>query len=262
MTPNLRDYCKQLKLKTLIEVYEEIPYESKEQYVTALLAREVASRQEARVTRLIKKAGLPGRKTLDDYVFDPISWPSAVSKEAVLNLSFLQQHENVLMLGSVGTGKTHLACALGLQACAAGREVRFFRAVDLVNTLLEKHQAGTLARFLRDLSKCALLILDEVGFVPFHEDGSELLFNVIADCYEQRSVVVTSNLEFGQWNQIFGNNRLTAALIDRLVHHAHILGFSGDSVPSWRRLPATSNGICPIWTTQPTWRKDGLSLQA
>lgn len=230
MATTLRDYCKQLKLSTLAEVYEEVPYQSQEQYLTDLLAREVASRQDGRVTRLLKKAGFPSLKTLDDYVWDPITWPSSTSKEAILSLSFLQQQENILMLGGVGTGKTHLACALGMQACTAGKEVRFFRAVDLVNTLLEKHQEATLGRFMRDLQKSALLILDEVGFVPFHEDGSELLFNVVADCYEQRSVVVTSNLEFGQWNQIFGNNRLTAALIDRLVHHAHILAFTGESM--------------------------------
>jgi len=108
------------------------------------------------------------------------------------------------MLGAVGTGKTHLASALGVQACAKGKEVRFFRAVNLVNIMLEKHRLGTLVRFLRD--------------------------NVIADCYERRSVIVTSNLEFGQWNQIFGDDRLTAALMDRLVHHAHILAFTGESV--------------------------------
>ena len=145
-------------------------------------------------------------------------------------MAFLEKHENVLMLGAVGTGKTHLASALGILACTRGREVRFFRAVDLVNIMLEKHKAETLPRFLRELQKCEMLILDELGFVPFHQDGSELLFNVIADCYERRSVIVTSNLEFGQWKQIFGDNRLTAALIDRLVHHAHILAFTGDSI--------------------------------
>jgi len=230
MSSQLRDYCKQLKLKNIVEIYEEVAYETKEQYLAELFRMEVESRHSARVKRLLRKAGFLTPKSLDGYVFDPITWPRPSSKAEILNLTFLNQHENVLMLGAVGTGKTHLASALGVRACTQGKEVRFFRAVDLVNTLLEKHQAGTLSRFLQELRKCELLILDELGFVPFHQDGSELLFNVIADCYERRSVIVTSNLEFGQWNQIFGDNRLTAALIDRLVHHSHILAFTGDSI--------------------------------
>ncbi len=221
----LVDYCKQLKLKTTVQIYEEVAYETKEQYLTELFRKEVESRYSARVKRLLKKAGFLSTKMLEGYVFDHITWPKSSSKAEILDLAFLEKHDNVLMLGAVGTGKTHLACALGVRACTRGREVRFFRAVDLVNTMLEKHKAGTLSRFLREL-----LILDELGFIPFHQDGSELLFNVIADCYERRSVIVTSNLEFGQWNQIFGDNRLTAALIDRLVHHAMILAFTGESM--------------------------------
>jgi DNA replication protein DnaC len=225
----LVDYCKQLKLKTTVQIYEEVAYETKEQYLTELFRKEVESRYNARVKRLLKKAGFLNTKTLEGYEFDHITWPKSSSKAEILDLIFLEKHENVLMLGAVGTGKTHFASALGILACTKGREVRFFRAVDLVNTMLEKHKTGTLPRFLQELQKCELLILDELGFVPFHQNGSELLFNVIADCYERRSVIVTSNLEFGQWNQIFGDNRLTAALIDRLVHHAYILAFTGDS---------------------------------
>ncbi|MBT9166341.1 MAG: Insertion sequence IS5376 putative ATP-binding protein [Chloroflexi bacterium] len=110
-----------------------------------------------------------------------------------------------------------------------GTSVRFFRSVDLANTLLEKHKNGSLARYMRELRRCELLILDEVGFVPLHRDGAELFFNVVADSYERCSVIVTSNLEFGQWTTVFGDTRLTTALVDRLVHHAHILGFTGES---------------------------------
>ena len=232
---SLIDYCKQLKLKTTVQIYQEVAYETKEQYLTELFRKEVESRYSARVKRLMKKAGFSNIKTLEGYMFDHITWPKPSSKAEILDLAFLENHENLLMLGAVGTGKTHLASALGVQACAKGKEVRFFRAVNLVNIMLEKHRLGTLVRFLRELQirelqKCELLILDELGFVPFHQDGSQLLFNVIADCYERRSVIVTSNLEFGQWNQIFGDDRLTAALMDRLVHHAHILAFTGESV--------------------------------
>ena len=133
------------------------------------------------------------------------------------------------MLGAVGTGKTHLAISLGVEACRRGHAVRFFRVADLVSTLQQKHAEGTLGRFRRELLKAEIIILDELGYVPFHQTGSELLFHVIADCYERQCVIVTSNLEFGQWSSIFGDSKLTAALVDRLVHHAHILGFSGDS---------------------------------
>ena len=114
-------------------------------------------------------------------------------------------------IGRVGTGKSYLSLALGVEACRRGHTVRFFRVSDLVALLQGKHQAGTLARFQKDITSCDLLILDEVGFVPFHQTGAELLFHVISTCYEQRSVMVTSNLEFGQWNTVFGDNRLTAA---------------------------------------------------
>lgn len=118
---------------------------------------------------------------------------------------------------------------MGWKACEQGFEVRFFQVADLVSQLEEHFRLGTLARFKRGLDKCQVLILDEVGYVPFQKEGAELLFHLITDCYERKSVIVTSNLEFGQWNRIFGDNRLTAALVDRLVHHAHILAFKGES---------------------------------
>ena len=194
MSSELHDCCKQLKLKNIVEIYEEVSYKAKEQYLTELFRKEIESRHNARVKRLLRKAGFSSTKTLDGYVFDPITWPRSGSKKEVLNLAFL-----------------------------------------------EKHKSGTLPRFLQELRKCELLILDELGFVPFHRDGSELLFNVIADCYERRSVTVTSNLEFSQWNQIFGDNRLAAALIDRLVHHSHILAFTGESIRLRQAMERSEN---------------------
>ena len=116
-----------------------------------------------------------------------------------------------------------------MAACRQGKEVRFYRVPDLVALLQKKHEAGTLERFHHELFACDLLILDEMGFLPFHQTGAQLLFHVVSRFYETHSVIVTSNLEFGQWNHVFGDNRLTAALVDRLVHHAHILAFTGES---------------------------------
>ena len=126
-------------------------------------------------------------------------------------------------MGSVGTGKTHLATAIALKACQEGRRVRFFTAAELANILLEKNTKGTLNNYLGTLKKVELVVIDEIGFVPLHKDAAELLFQVI------KSLIITSNLEFSQWNTVFGDNRLTAALVDRLIHHSHIVIFSGES---------------------------------
>ena len=145
------------------------------------------------------------------------------------NLQFLAPKENLIFIGAVGTGKTHLATAIALQACQRGHRVRFFTAASLANLLLEKNNRGTMNSFLAGIKKTELIVLDEVGFVPLHKDAAELLFQVVSDCYESRSLIITSNLEFSQWNTVFGDNRLTAALVDRLVHHSHIVIFSGES---------------------------------
>ncbi|MGF2773331.1 IS21-like element helper ATPase IstB, partial [Bacillus cereus] len=169
-------------------------------------------------------------KWLQQYEWgDQIHLPATVNQEQICDLQFLQGKQNLPLLGSPGTGKTHLATALGLKACEAGHEVRFFRVADLVAQLEEALKQGSLSRLKKQVEACGLLILDELGYVPFQKQGAELLFHIIADLYEQKSVIVTSNLEFGQWNRIFGDNRLTSALVDRLVHHAHIIAFTGES---------------------------------
>ncbi|MFD2117636.1 IS21-like element helper ATPase IstB [Paenibacillus yanchengensis] len=179
----------------------------------------------------MKKAGFSQQKTFREYDerLAATTFTESLTLEALKDLVFMERNENVMMLGSVGTGKSHLAVATGLEACKQGKNVRFFRVSDLVSLLLEKHQNGTLTRFMREMKKVELLILDELGFIPFHKDGSELLFDLISECYETASVIITTNLEFGQWNTVFGDKRLTAAIIDRLVHHAHILSFTGES---------------------------------
>src|SRR5690606_36704235 len=150
-------------------------------------------------------------------------------KDGLMELEFMRRRENVLCIGAVGTGKTHLAIALGVKACMQGKAVRFYRAVDLATELADPRRDGSLARLQKQLAALDLLIIDELGYIPFDRVASQLLFHVISASYEQQSVIVTSNLEFGRCSEAFGDDSLTTALIDRLVHHAHILGFSGSS---------------------------------
>lgn len=229
MKEPLASTCKTLHLGHVMDAYETVPFEDRTEYLLGVLQAEVQGREISRIRRLMKKARYPQMKTLGDYDFEPIAFPANCNQAYLTDLTFLERKENVLMLGEVGTGKTHLATALGVEACRQGHEVRFFRVHDLVALLQEKYQAGALTRFRRELQKAELLILDEMGFVPFHKDGAELLFQVVSECYEERSVMVTSNLEFGQWNTVLGDGKLTAALVDRLVHHAHVLAFTGES---------------------------------
>lgn len=225
----LKSQCKALKLGTVAQAYEQVAFTDKTQFLTELFAAELTARHENRVRRGLKRAGFPQTKTLDTFEWERLKLPAKATPEHLTELAFLKQRESLILMGEVGTGKTHLATALGIQACMAGHHVRFFRTADLANRLLEKHAAGTLGRFMRELERGELLILDELGFVPLHRHGAELLFNVVANYYERGSVIVTTNLAFGQWNTVLADDRLTAALIDRLVHHAHVISFTGES---------------------------------
>ncbi|MBD1373998.1 ATP-binding protein [Hazenella sp. IB182357] len=229
MNEQLRQLCKQMRLAHVMNTFENIPFENPTQFLIAVLSEEKSAREQGKVKRLLQKAKFTNVKTFENYSFESITFPDSVSVQELKKVSFVQKNENVIMLGAVGTGKTHLATAMGVEACKQGLNVRFYRVAELVSILQAKFQAGTLTRFQNDLLKVDMLILDELGFVPFHKDGSDLLFQLLSDCYERLSVVVTSNLEFSQWNTVFGDNQVTVALIDRLVHHAHILAFTGES---------------------------------
>ncbi len=230
MTEELAAVCKELRLSDLGKIASQVTFQNEAQYLTDVLRLVAANREIQRVERLIRQAKFPVIKTFDCYKYHPIAWPKGFDKEQLLSLDFIESKQNILCLGAVGTGKTHMATALGVKACSLGKKVRFFRMSDLAAELTEKHRAGNLTKMLKQLQRLDLLILDEVGYIPCDRLSSQLLFNVISNSYEQQSVIVTSNLQFGRWNEMFGDDRLTAALIDRLVHRAHILSFTGPSL--------------------------------
>jgi len=231
MDNRLREYARTLRMSDIADLYEEVEFENRLQYLTDLFALAIEGRKNRRAERLIKKAGFPNTDTLRGYDFSPVTFPNDVDRQSLTDLQFIEQRENILMVGAVGTGKTRLAISLGVKACLAGRTVKFHRAADLCNALLELYSAGKAGKLIRDIADADLFILDEVGYVPFSKAAAEMLFSVISNSYENQSIITTSNLEFGRWSEIFGDERLTAALIDRLVHHAHILTFAG---PSYR----------------------------
>ena len=179
--------------------------------------------------RRIRQARFPVLKSLDS--FDFLAIPS-LNKTMVLELArseFLARRENALILGNSGTGKTHIALALGLAACQHGQRVRFTTAAALVSELIEARDEKKLLRLQKQLASYELLIVDELGFVPLSKTGAELLFEVFSQRYERSSTLVTSNLPFQEWTEVLGSERLTGALLDRLTHHVHILEMNGDS---------------------------------
>ena len=230
MAEQIEQYMRTLKLSGMAREWRSVIYENREQYVRELLELELREREVNRINRMVKIAGFQVIKTLEDFIWNQnIELPAGLTRENMEDLRFIPPKENLIFLGSVGTGKTHLATAIALKACQAGKKVRFFTAAGLANILLERNNKGNLSGFLGQLKKAEVTVIDEIGFVPLHKDAAELLFQVISDCYERRSLIITSNLEFSQWNTVFGDNRLTAALIDRLIHHSHIVIFSGES---------------------------------
>lgn len=230
MAEQIEQYMRTLKLGGMAKEWRTVPFDTPEQYLTDLLLLELRERETNRINRMVKTAGFRVLKTLDEFEWNSnIELPGGLTHEYMESLQFAVEKENLIFMGAVGTGKTHLATAIALKACQDGHHVRFFTAAELANLLLEKNSKGILNSFLMGLKKAEIIVIDEIGFVPLCKDAAELLFQVISDCYERKSLIITSNLEFSQWNTVFGDNRLTAALIDRLIHHSHIVVFSGES---------------------------------
>lgn len=231
--------CKQLKIgSTFYKGYKDIKAETHEQFLLELLKRELENREIVRKNRLLKTANFDVIKTFQGYTWDQIQIPPSISIEDIKAAKFVEQKANLILYGNVGTGKSHLATAIGVEACNRGKRVKFYRTASLVNQLTDAKANGELKRFFRQIEKCDLLICDEWGFVPFEKNGAQLLFQVVSECYERRSVIITTNLEFSKWNAIFYDEKMTSAIIDRLIHHSHLLVFNG---PSYRLQHSTIN---------------------
>lgn len=227
---------KYLKLAYLPAHYNELAQKASQNnwthvdYLARLIEGEAALRQERSIARRIQLARLPVIKTLEQFSW---SWPKKINRLQVQNLfrlQFIQAKANVIFLGGVGLGKTHLATALGYAACLKGYPVLFASAVDVVNTLSAAQAAGRMKQELKKYTKPALLILDELGYLPIDKAGADLLFQVISLRYEQGAMVITSNRAFKDWPEIFNNDAtLTSAILDRLLHHAETIVIEGTS---------------------------------
>ncbi|MBD8035038.1 IS21-like element helper ATPase IstB [Solibacillus merdavium] len=230
MNEDILTLCKQLRLAYVAEAIKEVPFTEPEEYLYQVLLKEQLGREQAKIARNLKQARFIDTKTLESYQWHKdICFPSHLTKDELEQLDFIRRKENVILVGAPGTGKTHLASALGRKACEHGFEVRFYRVSHLVEELEQALNTGKLKQFRSKLEKVDLMILDEMGYLPFGKEGAELLFQIISEFYEQKSLIITSNLEFSQWNRIFSDSRLTAALVDRLIHHAHIISYTGQS---------------------------------
>jgi len=233
----IKQYCKELRLgKNIYENYSKIEAADNADFLAQLLHLELQNREISRKNRNLKSAGFDVIKTFEKYDFSRLQIPPSIDIENIKSGKFIDSKENLILYGPVGTGKTHMSVAIGVEACNRGKKVKFFRTASLVNQLSEAKAKGELKRLMKQIEKTDILILDEWGYVPFERDGAQLLFQVISECYERKSIIITTNLEFSKWNGIFYDEKLTSAIIDRLVHHGHLIQYTG---PSYRLTHST-----------------------
>jgi len=227
--PRVAAACRRLSLSPPAVTLGEQARPSQAAFLLTVLEAELAHREMQRQTRLLNRAGFPTLKTLDGYDRTHVQLPSTVTGAAWETGASRTTARHRVLFGPVGTGKSHLATALGVRACEPGDTVRCFTVTDWVLRLSEARRAGTLERLQPDRQRAAWLILDEWGYVPVDRDGSQLLFRVIADSYETRSLILTTHLECSKWGSLFTDDQMAAAMIDRLAHHGHLLLFDGAS---------------------------------
>ncbi len=199
------------------------------EYLAGYLEAERASREASKRAALLRRCALPAPKTFDGYDRSAVSWPEGLGREDLLSLGFLDRREDLVLMGDVGTGKTHMASALCALACERRVEARFFTASPLVMRLRRARDEGRPGREAPLIGRAGLPVIDELGFLPLDADGARLLFQVFADAYERQSVVITTNLEFSRWGSVFGDDQMAAAVIDRVVHHGRLIQFHGES---------------------------------
>jgi len=254
----LKHYLKKLKLPTILREYKSIADNCAKdnvgysEFLLRLFERESLDREKRAAERRIKNAKFPVIKTLDTFDF---SLQTSVNQKLIRELmtgEYIDKKENILLAGSSGTGKSHLASALGFAGCSQGRKVKFFTVRELVTHLIEMTEQRQLEKTLKQIERLDVIILDELGYVPFTKTGSELLFDIISRAYERQSLIITTNLAFECWVEVFGCERLTGALLDRLTHRIHIIEANG---PSYR-LRQSKKRLKGMKDTDPNSRDD------
>lgn len=222
--------CRKISFsQSIVSLCENEANAREEAFIHLALRREIENRIESRKARLLKEAGFPVYKTLTGYDLKQVKLPPQLKLQDLTSGAFIKNRQNIVLFGAVGTGKTHLASALGVAACAMNIPVRFYTVAELVVRLSEASRTGSIDKLMKSILKAELIILDEWGYVPVDKQGAQWLFRIIADSYERRSLVITTNLEFSKWGTVLTDDQMAAAIIDRIAHYGHLVMFDGDS---------------------------------
>jgi DNA replication protein DnaC len=246
----LKAHLKKLKLPAFAREYAQAARQCSEknsqysEYLLYLAEMELAEREERSSERRLKSAGFPAVKEISGYDFMAVP---RLNKRRIIELArgeYITRKENIILLGPPGVGKTHLSIALGRESCSQGKRVRFYTAAGLATVYSEARDERQVTRLERQIDNSHLIIIDELGYVPLGKNSAEDLFNFFSRCYERTSLIVTTNLPFTKWPDIFGDERLAGALVDRLTHHVHIIDIQGESYRVKRRGSAKKEVKC------------------